>query len=307
MPSISKNRLIGRFAPSPTGPLHFGSLIAATASYLNVRQQKDSRWLLRIEDLDSQRSQQKHAKTIINQLEAYGFAWDGDIVYQSQRTHAYQVAFDKLSDTVFPCSCTRKTIQASQISNTSKYSYIYPGTCRNKPINPSTKQCSFRLRTELNKVCFTDHIQGVFCQKISSEVGDFILKRADGSFTYQLAVVVDDAWQGINQITRGADLIDNTPRQLYLQKLLGFTPPDYAHFPVITANDGKKLSKQNQSPEVSTYNKRATLIKVLAFLGQSPPSLKDFASVGDLWSFAMQNWDQNKVPKVLTQMSIKQG
>jgi len=304
MPSISQNRLIGRFAPSPTGALHLGSLIAATASYLNIRQQKNNLWLLRIEDLDNQRSQEKHTKTIINQLEAYGFVWDDEIMYQSQRTQAYQAAFDRLSDFIFPCSCTRKSLQADQRSSTtqSQYSYIYPGTCRNKPITHDLKNCSFRIHTNPDKQCFTDEIQGRYCQNLASNVGDFVLKRADGSFTYQLAVVVDDAFQGINQITRGADLLDNTPRQLYLQKLLDISSPDYAHFPVITTNDGKKLSKQNQSPEISTNNKRATLIKVLTFLGQSPPDTSEFAHLSDLWSFAIQNWDQNKIPKVLSQV-----
>ena len=304
MPStrMSKNKLTGRFAPSPTGPLHLGSLIAATASYLNIRQHKNSLWLLRIEDLDSQRSQAKHTKTIINQLETYGFAWDDDIIYQSQRTQAYQAAIDQLSGFIFPCSCTRKILQAAQLSSTRKFSYTYPGTCRNKSIAQDLENCSFRIRTDSDKQCFTDEIQGRYCQNLASDVGDFVLKRADGSFTYQLAVVVDDAFQGINQITRGADLLDNTPRQLYLQKLLGISPPDYAHVPVITTNDGKKLSKQNQSPEISTHNKRATLIKVLTFLGQSPPDASEFAHLDDLWAFAIQNWDQNKIPKVLSQV-----
>jgi len=301
MPAISQNRVIGRFAPSPTGPLHFGSLIAATASYLNVRHHKNGHWLLRIEDLDKQRSHSKHSTTIIKQLEAYNFLWDGEILYQSQRSQAYQAAFDQLSDFTFACECTRKTLQTALQKNTGKYSYVYPGTCREKGKKLNCSNCSFRIRTDSNKLSFTDQIQGNFSQKLESDVGDFVLKRADGSFTYQLAVVVDDAWQGINQITRGADLLDNTPRQLYLQKLLGFSQPDYAHIPVVTTTDGKKFSKQNQCPAISTHNKRNTLIKVLNFLGQSPPNASEFANLDDLWSFAIQNWDQNKIPKVLTQ------
>ncbi len=299
---MPKNRHIGRFAPSPTGPLHFGSLIAATASYLNIRQYKNSLWLLRIEDLDRQRSLERCTKTIINQLEAYGFRWDKEIFYQSQRTKAYQEAFDRLSDFIYPCSCTRKILQAAQLSSTQRFSYIYPGTCRNKPTTQDLNNCSFRIRANSYEHCFTDQIQGKFCQNLASDVGDFILKRADNSFTYQLAVVVDDAFQGVNQVTRGADLLDNTPRQLYLQNLLGFTPPDYAHFPVIISNDGKKLSKQNQSPEVNSNDKRATLIKALTFLGQSPPDVSEFAHLDDLWTFAIQNWNQNKIPKVLSQV-----
>ncbi len=298
MSSISINNIIGRFAPSPTGPLHLGSLIAATASYLNVRQYVDSHWLLRIEDLDTQRSQAAHSTTIISQLEQYGFKWDGEIVYQSQRTQAYQEAFNQLTTSVFPCICTRKTLQATAQS---QFSYIYPGTCRDQPIDSISNPYSYRLITAPTEICFTDKIQGEFCQNLATDVGDFIIKRVDGSFSYQLAVVVDDAWQGINQITRGADLLDNTPRQLYLQKLLELPQPSYTHFPVITTNDGKKLSKQNSSPAISNKHKRAALINVLRFLGQNPPDASEFANLDDLWSFAMQNWSHSKIPKILSQ------
>ena len=295
-----KETIVGRFAPSPTGPLHFGSLIAATASYLSARSYKNNRWLLRIEDLDSQRSKQQHTQSIIQTLETFGFKWDDKIGYQSNRTHAYQKALDLLNNDTYPCSCTRKFLQAS-ISSEDKFGYVYPGFCRNGLNKIDSSHISIRLKTQAVKTCFTDIFQGKFCQSLSEDVGDFILKRADDYFAYQLAVVVDDASQGVNQIIRGADLFDNTPRQIYLQKLLGYSTPDYGHFPVAVTSNGKKLSKQNLAPEVNTKNKRALIIQVLSFLGQTTPDLKDFSNLDDLWSYAVQNWDQTKVPKILTQ------
>ncbi|MEE9444173.1 MAG: tRNA glutamyl-Q(34) synthetase GluQRS, partial [Cocleimonas sp.] len=291
----------GRFAPSPTGPLHFGSLIAATASYLSARSHINNRWLLRIEDLDTQRSQQQHTQSIIHTLEQFGFKWDDKIHYQSNRSHAYQKALDLLSDVTYPCSCTRSFLRSS-IHSDDKFGYIYPGFCREGLNKPDSSTINMRLKTDATKTCFTDMFQGEYCQNLCNDVGDFILKRSDGSFAYQLAVVVDDASQGINQIIRGADLFDNTPRQMYLQNLLGYITPHYGHFPVAVTSNGKKLSKQNLAPEISTQNKRALIIQSIIFLGQTRPNLSDFSNLDDLWAFAVQNWDQTKIPKTLTQL-----
>jgi glutamyl-Q tRNA(Asp) synthetase len=297
----AQSAYIGRFAPSPTGPLHFGSLIAATASYLCARctgPQASHAWLLRMEDLDTPRCKKHYADSIIKTLEAFQFQWDGEIIYQRKRTHAYQDALDSIRQHSYPCSCTRKQLQGQTAHN--PYSYIYPGNCRESLANPQAKQTSIRLKTQPTSICFDDQCQGRFCQNIKEKVGDFILKRSDGLFAYQLAVVVDDAWQGITHIVRGADLFDNTPRQIYLQQLLGYPQPDYLHFPVATTKNGKKLSKQNQSREISTQNKRMQLIDALEFLGQKPPRAKEFANLDDLWRWAVQNWHMDKIPRKLT-------
>jgi len=287
---------IGRFAPSPTGPLHFGSLIAATASYLNTKIHKNGKWLLRIEDVDTQRIQKDATKSIIHTLESYGFEWHGDIIYQSQRGEIYQAALDSISKHTYSCSCTRKSLTAL----TNNYSYIYPGLCRKYPDNPEAVNLSIRVLTDEKPVCFNDKGQNIeLCQNINKEVGDFILKRSDGLYAYQLAVVVDDALQEITEVVRGADLFDNTPRQIYLQGLLGFKHPEYLHFPVAVDNYGKKLSKQNLSPKISIDQKYDTLIAALNFLGQKTLKTKEFSSLDDLWNWAVQNWDPAKIPKVL--------
>ena len=287
----------GRFAPSPTGPLHFGSLVAATASYLCARSQPSNTWLLRMEDLDRPRCKKEYADSILKTIESFKFQWDDEIIYQSDRSNNYQLVLDFIRQHTYPCSCTRKQLQGQTANN--PYSYIYPGNCRESLSNPDAKQTSIRLKTDSKIVCFDDQCQGRFCQNIKEKVGDFILKRSDALFAYQLAVVVDDAWQGITHIVRGADLFNNTPRQIYLQQMLGYPQPNYLHFPVATTRDGKKLSKQNQSREISTQNKRMQLIDALDFLGQKPPPTKEFANLDDLWRWAVQNWDINNIPKKL--------
>ena len=316
--STSTTKTIGRFAPSPTGPLHFGSLIAATASYLSAKT-KDGQWLLRIEDVDTQREQRGATQSIINSLEAYGFKWDGEITYQSQRSKYYQEALNALGDLIYPCSCTRKSLMAS----TGSYSYIYPGFCREGMTNQDAQNYSIRVLTDDKPVCFIDQCQAPddtndmeahpptftwslnspqeLCQNINKKVGDFILKRTDGLWAYQLAVVVDDALQGITEVVRGADLFDNTPRQIYLQGLLGYPQPSYLHFPVAVDNSGKKLSKQNLSPEISLDQKREILVSTLDFLGQQPPQASEFSSLDDLWQWALQNWNVGDIPKVMMQ------
>ena len=310
-PHISTNFHIGRFAPSPTGPLHFGSLIAATASYLCARQADSGKWLLRIEDVDRQREQAGAALSIIKTLESYGFIWDEDITYQSNRNKFYQEALESLKQHVYTCSCSRKDLREyfeshpdtqSDDNSLGKYTNIYPGLCRNGLHNPDSANSSVRIRTNNKIICFQDLCQPEeFCQNIDQDVGDFILKRTDGLYAYQLAVVVDDAQQKVTQIVRGADLFDNTPRQIYLQRLLGYPQPEYLHFPVAATADGKKLSKQNLSPSISSRQKRATLIQTLEFLGQQPPGLDQFSNIEDVWRWAFNNWNINNIPQLMTQ------
>ncbi|WP_156946815.1 tRNA glutamyl-Q(34) synthetase GluQRS [Thiothrix lacustris] len=254
---------IGRFAPSPTGPLHFGSLVAATASYLAARQ-AGGNWLLRIEDLDKPREQPGAADVIIQTLRHYGFEWDGDILYQSQRHEAYRAALAVLQEHTYACTRSRKGL----------------------PTLPS-----IRLRTHNAPICFSDSIQGYYCQCLTRDVGDFVLLRADGLFAYQLAVVVDDAFQGVNQVVRGADLLDNTPRQIFLQQLLGFTQPTYAHVPLVLNEHGQKLSKQNLAPALNTSARLQTLVSALRFLGQTCPNASELATLSNFWDWAIAHWD----------------
>lgn len=288
---------IGRFAPSPSGPLHFGSLIAATASYLCAKSVQ-GKWLLRIEDVDKFRIKENSIDSIIHTLETYGYEWDDTILYQSQRTQAYEEALLSLKSLAYPCSCTRKFLQQQTPLGT--YGYIYPGYCRQKISNPNSPQFAIRLKTNNDLVYFKDACQKEISQRIETEVGDFIIKRSDKMFSYQLAVVVDDEYQNITEIVRGSDLLDNTPRQLYLQQCLHYKHPRYLHFPTAITTNGKKLSKQNHSPEVTDQEKRQTILSTLNFLGQEAPPLDEFSSLHDIWQWGFKHWDRDKIPKQMT-------
>ena len=288
---------IGRFAPSPSGSLHFGSLIAATASYLCAKS-VNGKWLLRIEDVDKFRIKENSISSIINTLESYGYQWDDAILYQSQRSEAYQDALDSLGKLAYPCTCTRKFLQKQTPAGT--YGYIYAGFCREQISNPDAPQFAMRLRTNNAAIYFNDTLQAPLTQNIESEVGDFIIKRSDKMFSYQLAVVVDDEYQQITEVVRGSDLLDNTPRQLYLQQCLGYQHPSYLHFPTAITANGKKLSKQNHSPEVDPLQKRLTILKTLNFLGQQAPTIDEFSTLEELWDWAIKNWDRDKIPAQMT-------
>lgn len=255
--------------------------------------------MLRIEDLDKPREQAGAADSIIQTLQAFGFEWDAEILYQSQRLAAYHEALAHLKPHTYPCYCSRKDIQ--QHGHMGEYGLIYPGTCRNRQQTPSTQQHSIRLRTHDKPVCFTDAVRGEYCQQLESELGDFVILRADGFFAYQLAVVVDDEFQGVNQIVRGADLLDNTPRQLYLQQLLAFRQPVYAHVPLVLNAQGQKLSKQNLAPAITAEHRIRTLLAAMRFLGQTCPTTNSFATLTEFWDWAIANWDMSKVPRIHAQ------
>jgi glutamyl-Q tRNA(Asp) synthetase len=286
---------VGRFAPSPTGPLHLGSLVAAVASWLDARA-AGGRWLLRMEDLDRPRCEPGAADTILRQLEAYGLLWDGAVLYQSQRDDAYVTVLDALraQGAVFACSCTRS--QLAQAPRNAEGEIIYPGTCRlHSPAKTSAH--AWRVRVEQVSTHFHDRIHGELQQDLAGEVGDFIVKRADGLFAYQLAVVVDDAFQGVTHIVRGADLLWNTPRQIYLQTLLGLPTPVYAHVPLITNAAGQKLSKQTLAPALPERGRRAVLAQALAALGQPPPTELVGAGPDELLAWATARWRIENVPR----------
>ncbi|PPC93851.1 MAG: tRNA glutamyl-Q(34) synthetase GluQRS [Methylotenera sp.] len=279
---------IGRFAPSPTGPLHFGSLVAAVASYLEARIHQ-GRWLVRMEDVDKPREMPGAAANILNTLSEFGFEWDGEVVYQSQRESDYQRAFEILKSNalVYACSCSRKEIADS--ANHGIEGLVYPGTCRNKH-HQTAERLAWRVKVNADLIEFDDAIQGHQLQQLSQDIGDFVLKRSDGFFAYQLAVVVDDALQKVTHIVRGADLLASTPRQIYLQRLLGYTQPQYAHLPLVTNQNGEKLSKQTLAAPIEIHDAKAQLWFALDFLNQQPPLSLKTSSLSTLWQWALENW-----------------
>jgi glutamyl-Q tRNA(Asp) synthetase len=277
--------LVGRFAPSPTGDLHFGSLVSAVGSFLEAKS-AGGLWLLRIEDIDPPREVAGSSKGIISELSKLGMKPDGPVLYQSNRLDAYQVAVDQLLEQqlAYPCACSRKDLPASG---------IYPGTCR-QGISPGKHPRSIRFHTDKAQCRFIDRIQGVISESPAEISGDFIIRRADGLFAYQLAVVVDDNFQGITQVVRGADLLDSTTRQICLQKALGFETPEYMHLPVVLSDDGKKLGKRYQADPVKHQDPAYAVGRALYFLGQTPP---EGLSLENLWRWAIEHWNSDFVSR----------
>ena len=272
---------IGRFAPSPTGPLHMGSLVAAVASWLDARA-AGGRWLVRIEDLDQPRCVPGADDEILRSLERLGLGWDGEVVHQSRRQHQYRDALQRLQGHTYWCNCTRREIADSSLGLAVDGAHIYPGTCRAAGLATSR---TLRLRTDGAEIGFNDRVQGSQAQVLERDVGDFVLYRADGLYAYQLAVVVDDGAQGVTDIVRGADLMDSTPRQIALQRLLGLPMPRYLHVPAAVNPAGEKLSKQTgAAPVAATW---ASVRQALDFLGQDPS-----ASLED----AVRNWAPHRIP-----------
>jgi len=281
---------IGRFAPSPTGPLHRGSLVAAMASFLDARAHRGE-WLVRIEDIDEPRCPPGAAEDILATLAAFGMQWDGEVVWQSRRKDLYEAAFAHLAPWVYPCGCTRREIADSRIGIAADGAAVYPGTCRHG-LAAGKAARAFRLRVPDagaadGTITFEDRWMGTVSQQLASEVGDFVLKRADGFWAYQLAVVVDDAKQHVTHIVRGADLLDSTPRQIYLQRLLGEPTPSYMHVPVVTNDTGEKLSKQTGAMALDLNDPLTELLAAARFLKLevgAPRSLAQF------WQAAVAAW-----------------
>lgn len=293
MRAMNETTYVGRFAPSPTGPLHFGSLVAALGSCLEARAQ-GGRWLLRMEDVNQPRCSRAAADRILRALEQCGFAWDGAPIMQSRRKALYRDALDRLraAGLVYPCACTRRELADSALAMDG--AAIYPGTCRNG-LAPGKEARAWRLKVADQTLCFDDALQGRCCQDLAREVGDFVLLRADGYFAYQLAVVVNDAEQGITHVVRGADLLDSTLRQIYLQRCLALPRPAYAHLPVAVNAAGEKLSKQTRAAAIEPG--APILVEALAFLGQRPPHDLLRAGVAEVWAWALANWKLAAVPR----------
>jgi glutamyl-Q tRNA(Asp) synthetase len=291
-PRIARYR--GRFAPSPTGPLHFGSLVAALASYCDARA-AGGEWLVRIEDVDEPRSRAGAESAILDTLTRYGFAWDGPVVRQSERSAEYERALARLCTigSVYPCACTRRDLELAPFGATGER--VYPGTCRDG-IASDHRHRAQRVRVDATPISFVDRLQGPQRQDLAHDIGDFVVRRADGLFAYQLAVVVDDALQGMTTIVRGADLLASTPRQIFLQQLLGMPTPEYLHVPVALNRAGEKLSKQTHAQSLPD-DPMPPLLAAWRFLDQRAPDVR-LHSADTFLAWAVSAWSRAQLPPV---------
>ncbi|MDH3343126.1 MAG: tRNA glutamyl-Q(34) synthetase GluQRS [Gammaproteobacteria bacterium] len=285
---MNKQNYRGRFAPSPTGELHFGTLLAAVGSYLQARS-LHGEWLMRIEDVDTTRRVAGADDVLLRALESFGFEWDGGEVYQSQRSEIYEVALATLNDKdlIYPCTCSRKQLAGES---------VYAGHCRHRRL-PLKEEYALRLRVPNEIIAFDDQVIGQYQQQLASECGDFVIKRRDGLFAYQLAVVVDDAEQGITEVVRGVDLLDSTPRQIYLQQQLGYAQPNYLHLPLLLDEHGQKLGKSTGAATLDLSQPVKHLYTALELLGQQPPAELASDSLELLWQWAIEHWDIQRIPQ----------
>jgi len=282
---MTHSSYVGRFAPTPTGPLHFGSLVAALASYLDAKAHNGT-WLLRIEDLDPPREDPAASTVIPQQLKDHGLHWDADIQFQSEHSQRYEAALSQLAQSkhTFYCQCSRKQL--------AEHHGLHLGPCDTSHI----EQAAIRLAVPDKTMSFVDQVYGTYSQNLLNQVGDQVLKRKDGLYAYQLAVVVDDHHSGITHVVRGVDLLDNTPRQLFLMDCLGYDHPHYLHLPLVVNELGQKLSKQNKAMAIEGQEAKQNLIKALEFLKQVvTPDMKQ-ASIPQLLNQAVQNWDPSVIP-----------
>ncbi|WP_243371302.1 tRNA glutamyl-Q(34) synthetase GluQRS [Geotalea sp. SG265] len=295
---------VGRFAPSPTGPLHLGSLVAALGSYLFARH-ASGRWLLRIEDIDMPRVVPGIADDMLATLEILGFQWDGEVLYQSRRTEIYNDALQELIDKgmAYLCGCTRSEIaKIASAPVPGSDEIVYPGLCRDG-IAPGKVERAYRVKVYDEVISFADGIMGRYSQVLTASCGDFVIRRADGPFAYHLAVVVDDAASGVNQVVRGSDLLTSTPRQIYLQRLLGYPLPSYAHLPLVTGPDGAKLSKRDNAVSLAAnidLRKEGgrLLLAALRFLGQEPPVFLVGAPPQEILDWGVLHFNPENIPHV---------
>ena len=292
---MDNKRLIGRFAPTPSGPLHFGSLVTAIASYCHARSQQ-GQWLVRIEDVDTPRVVAGSTDEILFALEAFGFEWDGKTEYQSSQFENYQQVLDELIDRdhCYACECSRRSLREAN-AQSGPLGLIYPGICQNK--NLDQKNHSVRVRTaNSGNSHFIDQVYGPVAFDITNQLGDFVLRRADNIFAYHLAVVIDDQRQGISQIVRGADLLETTCLHIYLQHLLGYDTPEYLHVPLVRNALGDKLSKQTGAKAIDTDRKVSLLIAALETLGQPVNKEMQRASVTEILNSAVKSWNHKNIP-----------
>jgi glutamyl-Q tRNA(Asp) synthetase len=300
-PSPHIGPVVGRFAPSPTGPLHLGSLVAALGSYLMAKSMGGT-WLMRMEDIDLPRVVPGIADDMLATLELLGFQWDGEVVYQSRRTELYREAADELTSRglAYPCGCTRSEI-AQIASAPHEDGLVYPGICR-EGLAPQKVERALRVKVYDEMISFDDLVMGHYSQHLTGSCGDFVIHRADGPYAYHLAVVVDDAAFGVNQVVRGADLISSTPRQIYLQRILGYATPAYAHLPLVTGPGGSKLSKRDNAVSLAAGRNLekeggALLLAALRFLGQLPLAELQGAAAREVLRWGVEHFDLAAVPR----------
>ncbi len=285
----------GRFAPSPTGPLHFGSLVAAMGSYLQAKRQ-NGEWLLRIDDIDPPREQKGVVDNILKTLDGFGFEWNGEVLYQSNRRERYHEVVHHLLEQklAYPCSCSRKSILEK--TGQTKGETVYPGFCRNGPLE-NLSEYSIRLRCNHELIQFDDAILGPQSFDLEKMNGDFVLQRRDGYFSYHLASGIDDAEQGITEVVRGADLLNCSPGQIHVQQTLGLSPPLYCHLPIVLSESGQKLSKQSHAKPIDSKESVDLLYKSLKFLGQMPPIELMQSNNKEIWNWAINHWQLDLVSK----------
>ncbi len=292
----------GRFAPTPSGPLHFGSLVAALASYCQARA-KGSEWLLRIEDVDTPRVVKGAADQLQKDIESFGFEWDGPVLFQSQQFDRYQEYLDQLieMEAVYACQCSRKQLRRLDLPH-GPLGLIYPASCRHLKLN--RLQLSLRFETtSFARIEFQDQVYQTVGLHLSQQVGDFVLKRVDGIYAYHLAVVVDDEVQGIKEVVRGADLLENTCLHIALQQSLGFNTPNYLHLPLVTNQDGAKLSKQTGAAPINPRQAPQLLVKALQHLGQKPDSEMCQLKVDEVLGWAIANWRPAQIPRQMPKVA----
>ena len=270
----------GRFAPTPSGPLHLGSLLTAVASWLDARAH-GGHWAIRIDDLDTPRVVPDAESRILTTLERHGLTWDGPVVRQSQHVERYSAALADLAQHCYACCCSRRELRASP---------CYPGTCRN--LGLPRRGNATRIRVSDERVLFEDRVQGHYGEDLAATIGDFVIWRRDGFVSYQLAVVIDDDAMTISHVVRGADLLDNTPRQLHLLRCLGIAAPSYAHVPVIVEASGVKLSKHNAATAIDDHAAMHNIVAVLGLLGFDAP----LGKVNDMLAWALKRWDLERMP-----------
>ncbi|WP_171458798.1 tRNA glutamyl-Q(34) synthetase GluQRS [Acinetobacter sp. ANC 4862] len=290
-PSLIKegdNRMayVGRFAPSPTGPLHFGSLLTAVASYCDARAH-NGKWLVRIEDTDIPRIYPGSEDHILRSIEAFQFEADAEIIFQKDRLDIYDAVIDQLHQNhlVYACQCTRKMLGSN---------HIYTGTCRD--LNLPFEQQAIRVKVSDQEICFSDRLQGIHCSNLQQDLGDFVLKRRDGIINYQLAVVVDDYLQGMTHVVRGADLLDNTERQIWLGSILGYPKLEYIHLPLAMNNQGQKLSKQNMAQALDLNRAPELLQQAIRALHQAEV---DLDTPAHMLRQAIAQWDTQQIPHTM--------
>jgi len=287
---------VGRFAPSPSGPLHYGSLVAATASYLQAKH-NHGQWLLRIEDIDPPREVLGAADDIRSTLEQFQFEWDQEPLYQSTRLEAYRETIHSLiqKDHIYACACSRKDL--SDNTQKSELGLYYPRICANLKLDTRDHGLNLRLRISNQEITFQDATFGTVRHNLYKEIGDIIIYRKFDLPSYTLAVTVDDAYQGITEVVRGDDLLPFTPIQIYLCKLLQLPIPKFLHIPVIVNQQGQKLSKQTGAAAVDMRDRSSILVQALRDLGQAVPTEMETASLEDIWNWAIQHWNADSIPK----------